>query len=173
MGAANGTGFCGEDVFGVRGVIDSILVVCVGNICRSPVAAQLLAADLAVENAPITVSSAGIGALVGEEIDPLAAEIAKGNGLKLEPHQARQFTPEMGMACSLILVMEPGHRKHILQTSPQLAGRIMLFDHWTGARGISDPYQRSREFHESVYSRLKDAATAWAERLSMRKERAV
>jgi protein-tyrosine phosphatase len=151
----------------IRDLIDTVLVVCVGNVCRSPVATQLLAAGLASEGSRIRVSSAGIGAMVGQEIDPVAAEIAQANGLSLQAHTARQFTPEMGMDCNLLLVMETGHRKHILQKSPQLLGRIMLFDHWTGARGISDPYKQSREFHEIVFARLNDAANAWVKKLTI------
>lgn len=151
----------------MSGLIESVLVVCVGNICRSPVAAQLIATGLSMEGVSITVSSAGIGAMVGQEIDPVAAEIARANGLSLQPHTARQFTPEMGRRSNLLLVMEPGHRKHIVQKSPQLSGRIMLFDHWTGARGISDPYKQSHEFHDMVFARLSEAAQAWVEKLSV------
>jgi protein-tyrosine phosphatase len=147
-------------------LIDSVLVVCVGNICRSPVGAQLLAVKLAQENQAPIINSAGIGAMVGQAADPVVSKLAHSHGLSLEGHIARQFTSKMGMEHSLILVMEPKHRQHILQNTPALAGRIMLFDHWTGARGIADPYQRSREFHEAVYSRIEVSAAAWATRLT-------
>jgi len=153
-------------------LIDSILVVCVGNICRSPVAAQLLTVKLASARQAITIGSAGIAAMVGKGADPVVVERARRHGLSLEGHTARQFTSDMGMQHSLILVMEPKHRQHILHDTPQLAGRIMLFDHWTGARGISDPYQRSREFHDVVYERLEEAGAAWVARLTGRKEQA-
>lgn len=152
-------------------MIDSILVVCVGNICRSPVGAQLLTAKLAQANQTLLIGSAGIGAMVGQGADAVVTEIAQSRGLSLEGHIARQFTSEIAMQHGLILVMEPRHRQHILQNSPQLAGRIMLFDHWTGARGISDPYRGSRELHEAVYKRIDEAATAWVARLTGHKER--
>jgi protein-tyrosine phosphatase len=148
-------------------LIETVLVVCVGNVCRSPVAAQLLATGLIRNRSNITVSSAGISAMAGREIDPIAAEVAKERGMVLQPHAARQFTTDMGKKSNLILVMEPGHGKYILQKSPQLSGRVMLFDHWTGARGISDPYKQSREFHEMIFARLSDAAQAWVEKLSL------
>jgi protein-tyrosine phosphatase len=151
-------------------LIDSILVVCVGNICRSPVGAQLLSVKLAQANHSVVIGSAGIGAMVGKAADPVVAELAQARGLSLQGHIARQFTREIGMQHSLILVMETRHRQHILQNAPHLAGRIMLFDHWTGARGISDPYKRSPEFHEAVYTRIEEAAAAWSARLSGRKE---
>jgi protein-tyrosine phosphatase len=105
--------------------------------------------------------------MAGREIDPIAAEVAKERGMVLQPHAARQFTTDMGKKSNLILVMGPGHGKYILQKSPELSGRVMLFDHWTGARGISDPYKQSREFHEMIFARLSDAAQAWVEKLSL------
>ena len=151
-------------------MIDSILVVCVGNICRSPLGAQLLTVKLAQANQTVLIGSAGIGAMVGKRADSVVAELAQANGISLQGHIARQFTSEMAAQHSLVLVMEPKHRQHILQKAPQLAGRIMLFDHWTGARGISDPYRGSRELHEAVYKRIEEAASAWTARLTVRKE---
>jgi len=140
-------------------MIGSVLVVCVGNICRSPVGERLLAADL---GDAITVSSAGLGALVGEKADDRAAEVAARHGLSLDGHVARQFTSEIGRAHDLILVMEAGHRSAIARQAPELSGRCLLFDQWTGARGIADPYRKSVEFHESVFTALKAASDAWS-----------
>ncbi|PZX45743.1 protein-tyrosine phosphatase [Roseinatronobacter thiooxidans] len=158
-------------------MIDSILVVCVGNICRSPIGERLLRkkiitanSDKTLRHKAIRLGSAGIGALVGEPADPMVCKIAATDGLDMEDHVAQQFTPEMGKAYSLLLVMETGHRKHISRMAPELSGRIMLFDHWTGARGIPDPYRQSCEFHETVYRRIEEAATAWASKLTARKE---
>lgn len=147
-------------------MFDRILVVCVGNICRSPVGERLLARELASSTRPVQIGSAGIAALEGQGADELASEVAQAHGLSLEGHVARQFTPELARDQDLILVMEPGHRAEILKQNPQLAGRIMLFDRWTGDRGIVDPYRRSREMHEVVFSRISEAAKAWATRLA-------
>jgi protein-tyrosine phosphatase len=50
--------------------------------------------------------------------------------------------------------------------APQLAGRVMLFDKWTGEIGIADPYLRPIEFHEKTFTALSEAAEAWARRLA-------
>ncbi len=154
----------------VGGLINSILVICVGNICRSPLGERLLTAKLADQEPPILVASAGIGALVGLSADPVASEVAQAHGVSLDNHVARQFTEKLGSEHTLLLVMEPKHRMHIIRHAPHLAGRVMLFDRWTGARGIGDPYGRSREFHEIIYSRIEEAATAWATRLIKQNE---
>lgn len=142
-------------------MIRSVLVVCVGNICRSPLGERALKARCP----QLEVASAGIGALVGRPADSEASAAAASLGISLEGHSARQFVPEMAADCDLILAMEPGHRREIAAASPHLSGRTMLFDHWTGAAGIPDPFRRSAEIHAEVAARIVAAADAWAQRI--------
>lgn len=141
-----------------------VLVVCVGNICRSPLGERALKSHLP----DLEVSSAGLAALVGHAADETAASVAAESGLSLEGHAARQMTAELGAKHQLILVMEPGHRSEIMRRFPQLSGRTMLFDQWTRARGISDPYRKPIEFHREVRDQILKAAAAWATRLQPR-----
>lgn len=147
-------------------MIRSVLVVCVGNICRSPVGERLLSARLRDRGAAISVSSAGIGALVGHSADETAAAIAAEHGVDLEGHIARQFSRELGTAHDLILTMEPRHRREIIEAAPDLSGKVMLFNHWQGGKGIADPYRRSRQYHEEVFALIDAAGSAWATRLA-------
>ena len=144
--------------------VQSILVVCVGNICRSPTGERLLRARLP----GLRIESAGLSALVGSAADGRSAAVAEAQGVSLAGHVARQFTPAMGTGFDLILVMESAHRARIARMAPQLLGRTMLFDHWTGSRGIPDPYGRLAEMYESTFSRLSAAADAWSVRLRKR-----
>ena len=142
--------------------MDNILVVCVGNICRSPVGERILA-----EKVPrLDVRSAGIGAMVGSKADQLASDVAANRGVSLEGHVARQFTSQMGEDSDLILVMEDGHRREIGRRAPHLLGRIMLFDHWGSRAGIPDPYQKSREYHEFVFDLISEASESWSKYLA-------
>ncbi|KPP98459.1 MAG: protein-tyrosine phosphatase [Rhodobacteraceae bacterium HLUCCA12] len=141
-------------------MVRSVLVVCVGNVCRSPVGERIL--DRALNGHPFSFSSSGLGALVGEGADAQAAEVAALHGVSLDGHVARQFTAQMGRQHDLILVMEPGHRNAIGRQAPELSGRCLLFDQWTGAKGIADPYRKSIDFHEAVFSELKAAGEAWS-----------
>lgn len=143
-------------------MIKTVLVVCVGNICRSPLGERLLQT-----HAPhLTVTSAGIGALVGKPADATATEVAAGHGVLLDGHVARQFNAELGKAADLILVMEAGHKAQIARDTPQLSGKTMLFDHWVGAKGIADPYRKSSDFHQLVFTQIEAAAKAWAGKLT-------
>lgn len=55
-------------------MIKTILVVCIGNICRSAVGERLLAAALSGNQSPIGVASAGLVALTGHPADPTATD---------------------------------------------------------------------------------------------------
>ncbi len=148
-------------------MIDSVLVVCVGNICRSPVGARVLSAYLAQSGVRIAVDSAGLNALEGEGTDNLAAEVAKAHIGEVGDHIAQRFTPALGQKHSLILVMEPGHKRELARGAPELSGRVMLFDQWSGAQGIPDPYRRDRAFHERVFAQIDAGARGWASRIAL------
>ena len=140
----------------------SILVVCVGNICRSPLGERALAARLP----GLTVESAGLAAVVGHEADKEASTAAAEAGISLDGHIARQLTAEVGGRYDLILVMEAGHRSEVTRRFPQLSGRTMLFDKWNGEKSIADPYRKTIDFHRVVRDQIIAAADGWAKRLS-------
>lgn len=145
--------------------IDQILVVCVGNICRSPLGERALAALLP----GVAVSSAGLGALVGSEADPDATRAAAELGISLDNHRARQWTSGIGAAHDLILVMEPDQRLSIVKAHPELSGKTFLMSQWSGGAPIGDPYKRSMEMHRAVAKEIVTAAEAWAGRLKGRR----
>ncbi len=143
-------------------MFDKILVVCVGNICRSPTAEKLLQRYLPEKK----ISSAGIGALVGHAAEPLAVKTAAARLLSLEGHIARQLTGQLCRDNDLILVMERRHVEAVSKLAPEVRGKIMLFGHWNGSIDIPDPYKKSAEAFESVYRLLDDAAHNWANTLN-------
>lgn len=143
-------------------MFNHILVLCVGNICRSPVAEALLKANLPGK----TIESAGLGALVGHEADPIAAELAQQEGLDLTEHQGRQVTAEQLRRADLILVMSEGQRAQVRAQDPTAAGKTMLLTHWLPGRpDIPDPYKKSREAFEHVHQMLQDSVEAWLPKL--------
>lgn len=142
-------------------MISSVLVVCVGNVCRSPVGDRLLAQ--ACPN--LRIESAGINALTGNAANKEAADVAAENGVSVEGHIAKQFTAEMAADFDLILVLEKGHMKVTAEKAPASTGKTMLFGQWIGQADIADPYQHSLEFHAAVFKELKKASDGWAEKL--------
>lgn len=141
--------------------IGSILVVCIGNICRSPLGERLLAAGLP----GVRVSSAGLAAVVGAAADRAAAASAALAGIDLSGHVARQLTEEIGRDHDLILVMEPAHRAGIGRRFPQLSGRTMLLSHWSDGKAIADPYRRDEAAHLAARDAIIAGANGWISRL--------
>jgi low molecular weight protein-tyrosine phosphatase len=118
-----------------------ILVVCVGNICRSPMAAALLAHRLAGRVEGVAVSSAGIAALVGQPADPIAVELMRRRGLDISSHRARQVTEQLVMDADMAIAMEQGHVKAIESAFPRARGRVHRIGRW-GGFDVPDPHRR-------------------------------
>ncbi|MFJ5510678.1 arsenate reductase/protein-tyrosine-phosphatase family protein [Pectobacterium jejuense] len=143
-------------------MFDSILVVCVGNICRSPTGERLLKQALPEKK----IVSAGLGALVGKPADATATEVANQHNLSLEGHQAQQLTSTLCRQFDLILVMEKEHIDGVCRIAPEVRGKTMLFGRWSEQQEIADPYRKSREAFEFVYLQLEKSAQKWAQALS-------
>lgn len=145
--------------------LSRLLVICTGNICRSPVAAALLRARLPT----LTIESAGLGALVGHDVEPTARELAEREGVNVGSHRARQVTPEMVQQADLVLVMSERQRLAVADLHPASIGKIFLLGHWLERNGkgeeIPDPYRKSQEAFEYVHNQLKRAADAWQKKL--------
>ena len=142
-------------------MFNSILVVCVGNICRSPTGERLLQQLLPEKE----ITSAGVGALVGHPMDDLAAEIAIQHGLDPSGHVARQLTPEICNQADIILAMSMRNIEEICQISPESRGKAMLFGRWIGDIEIPDPFRRERIVYEQAFKLLDEGARAWLKAL--------
>lgn len=94
-----------------------ILVVCTGNICRSPYIERVLAHELA--GTGISVSSAGTGALVGAPIDPESAKRVRQAGGDAEDFTARQITREMVAGADLIIAADRSHLSSVVPLHPR------------------------------------------------------
>lgn len=136
---------------------DNILVVCVGNICRSPTAEAMLKARYPGK----TVHSAGVGALVGKPVDPNAAALLDAAGLPHQEHKARQLTAQMAQEADLILVMEQGHVSAVTEIAPFARGKTFLLGKWLNNTPIPDPYRQSREAFEHVFLLMEKACEGW------------
>ena len=141
-----------------------ILVVCVGNICRSPTAEHLLREALA--NSGCTVSSAGLGALVGKPIEPTALAMLERASHTPPSHAARQLNAELLANADLVLVMEKGHMQEITQRFPQAHGKTFLLGKWRDNTEIPDPYRQGEAAFEHAYALIDDCVATWASRIA-------
>lgn len=97
----------------------TVLFVCTGNICRSPIAERLLAARLTpTERAAVRSISAGTQAVSGYPMDALAADALRTLGGNPDRHVARQITAEMVRDADLVLTATNAHRSRIVRDQP-------------------------------------------------------
>lgn len=145
-------------------VFNSVLVVCVGNICRSPMGEYLLRNLLAVRNAPVVVQSAGLGALVGHGAEPLALEVMAEHGIDMSQHRARQLDNMLLKQHELVLVMEQWQQREIEQRHPFARGRVHMLGKW-GTGEIADPYRKPREAFVEAYGLIERSCNEWCEKV--------
>jgi len=142
-------------------VFRKILVVCLGNICRSPVGEGLLKNCFNKMGKPeIMVSSAGIAAVVGAPASAHSITVMKARNIDISDHIARQLTHEMMVEHDLILVMEMDQKKHLEQRFSFARGKVHLMGRFQN-REISDPYLKPLEAFESMADRMEHCVNDW------------
>lgn len=113
-----------------------ILMVCTGNICRSPQAAQLLQSRVSAEgellSAQVEIASAGTRAVVDAEMDPSAAELSRELGGTPTFHSARQLTSPMVAEADLVLCMSREHRSTTVRLMPRASRYTFLLTEFAG-----------------------------------------
>lgn len=141
-------------------MFERILIVCVGNICRSPTAEYLLRQRLG-EAHRAQVGSAGLGALVGHPIDATAHELLREHDIDAAAHRARQVDSAMLRQSDLVLAMEKSHVAQIGRLAPEATGKVNLLDRWGQGADIPDPYRQQRPAFEHVYKLIDRAIGDW------------
>ena len=143
-----------------------ILVVCTGNICRSPLAAALLQHKIGQpESSGIRVSSAGTSALSGYPATEDMVDIARDWGIDLSGHQARQISHELLKASDLIIVVSPEHRIRLLELDRDADRRIRLLGEPLGEEIIPDPYQSDLKSYQQVADLIAKAVDGWLDEI--------
>ena len=108
-----------------------VLVVCTGNICRSPFIERVLQAQLdhqlAGSGRGVVVRSAGTGALVGSEMDAQAAAQLVAHGGDPAGFRARDLTPALIAESDLVLTATRAHRGKVALMSPKALRRVFTF----------------------------------------------
>lgn len=101
-----------------------ILTVCTGNICRSPLAQQILQKELQGVK-QISVESAGVQAMLDQPMPENSLRIARQNGvINPETHRGQFLDPAALESADLILAMDRGHRKSIVQLNPRATRKV-------------------------------------------------
>lgn len=138
----------------------AILVVCEGNICRSPMAEAVLAAALP----DVRLHSAGLSALVGQPADDVAVELLAARGLDIAPHRARQINRQLCLDSDLVFVMEKEQRRRLEKTYPETCGRVFRLGEFLD-QDVPDPYRQSPEAFRSALALIDKSISQWVPRI--------
>jgi protein-tyrosine phosphatase len=142
-------------------MIRRVLVVCIGNICRSPMAEGLI--RQAVPG--VQISSAGMSALVGHGADPIAVQIMAGIGVDISAHRARMLTEAIARDADLILVMDEQQKQQLASQYPYARGKVFKLGE-AARQDIPDPYRQDTEVFRTVFSMIENGATEWVKRIN-------
>ena len=151
----------------------AIAMVCLGNICRSPVAEVVLSAKLSAAGlSDISVDSAGTGGWhVGEPIDPRAAAMLDGHGYDPGQHRARQFSAAWFDTHDLVLAMDRSNLDELerISRSADDLGKISMFRSFdpdaTGSLDVPDPWYGGRADFENVLEVVERTTDALVDEL--------
>lgn len=146
--------------------LQPILMVCTGNICRSPMAEGWLRERLAARPG-IRVASAGTGALLSHPADPIAVEVMRERGIDISAHRGRQVDEAVLVEHGIVLVMERAQANWILSRFPIARGRVFLFGHWQDGKDVPDPYGHTRPAFEEVLRHVEAYSEDWLKKIEI------
>jgi protein-tyrosine phosphatase len=123
----------------------AVLMVCLGNICRSPLAEAALRAEAAAAGVDVVVDSAGTGAWhIGEPPDPRARAVARAQGLDISGLRGRQVSPADFDRFDHVVALDRENLRVLegLRPAGARARLNLLLDHVPGREGepVADPY---------------------------------
>ncbi len=135
----------------------TILFICTGNVCRSPMAEGLFRCLIEENEADLIVKSAGVGALDGQPPSGKAIRAMQDLDIDISPQRSLMLTAELAVEADMIIGMTHGHVEMVNLMFPHAADKAFLLREFDDTlplheRGISDPIGGSYE----VYCQCRD-----------------
>jgi glycine hydroxymethyltransferase len=136
----------------------SVIFVCTGNMCRSPMAEGILKSKLKeIGRDDIAVSSMGIHAPAGEKASPDGIAVCAENSIDISTHQTRPLLFDELKSADLVFTMEGFQSDFIRTFFPQIADKLFLFAAWPSegkekkAQFIPDPIGGNRNDYRRTF----------------------
>jgi protein-tyrosine phosphatase len=148
----------------------SVLFVCLGNICRSPLAEAALRREAERQGIEVEVDSAGTGDWhIGYPPDPRAAAVAARNGVDIGHLRARQVTPDDFRRFDHIIALDAKNLRDLERMRPAdgKAELSLLLDHVEGREGqaVADPYYGQDSHFDVAWADVAAGAVALARKI--------
>ena len=144
-----------------------VLVICAGNLCRSPFAEGYMRKRFEAAGAPVEVFSRGLLALPNQRPPLEAREAARVFGVDLSGHVAQPLLGGDLDRAGLVLVMSPDQRKHLARMKPAAIGKVFLLSQPADGAPVPDPMGRDAAFFEQVYADIAALVDAWLTRFGV------
>lgn len=141
--------------------MNNILVVCIGNICRSPMAEVLLKRALP----DCSVKSAGLGALVGKAADPHSISLMAEQGIDLTGHVAQQISQSLVFEADIIFVMDTEQKRYIENHYTSARGKVFRLGE-TVKTDIPDPYREGIDSFRHAQRLIEEGVQVWANQIA-------
>ncbi len=150
----------------------TVLLVCTGNTCRSPMAEAILRRLLSERFAkqfaegqppPAVAISAGLSAFPGGPASAEAISVMKQRGLSLVHHQSRALSDRLIMQADLVLTMTKSHRNAIVQRWPELSSKTHLLSNNQG--DVSDPFGGSEAVYAACAVQIEQYLRGWVDQI--------
>lgn len=144
-----------------------ILMVCAGNMCRSPFAAGYMRMQFEAVGVDAECFSRGLLSMAGRKAPDMAVKVAKEFGVDLSEHVSQALlAPDMDRA-AMIMVMEPEQRQHLSKVRPAHIGKVFLLSQPNGGGIIDDPMNRSEATFRRVYTEITEHVDGWVQRFGI------
>ena len=143
----------------------SVLFVCVGNICRSPVAEGVLKYYSAQYGLGLQVSSCGVYAMVGQHPQPHSIAIAAEQGIDIADYVAKQITLEMVREFELILALDQPVLADVSRRFPFAVGKIKKLGFLENNQDVADPYRKGKEDFIEMYADISRYMHLWMKQM--------
>ena len=149
----------------------AVLFVCLGNICRSPLAEAAFKAEAARIGLDVEVDSAGIGNWhTGKPPDPRARAVAKRHGINIDGYRARKVTQADFRRFGHVVALDHEVLAALKAMRPaDVATELsLLLDHVEGRKGeaVADPYYGDEADFETAWADVTDGARGLARRIA-------